>query len=393
MKHLSALCAATCVATAALPANAADLPIAPEPVDYVRVCDAYGKRFFYIPGTETCLRIRGRVRTEIRIRNFGEAENAWGDRDTDGYQWRTRGYIYLDARTETEFGTLRAYTELYQQANNGTESDSLEKAYIQWGGLLAGYNSSNFDFFTGYAMDAQIESYSDQTINQLAYTLTFGHGLSATVALEDRSSRETNIGLNGATLAYGGTRAPDVVAALGINQSWGQAQIMGALHQVYPNAQFNASTGSDEDKLGWAVGAGAEFDFDALGGGTSVAVQVVYTDGASGYGSTGWVGQITDAVWDGNSTETTKTFNIFGGVSQTINDFTLAVEGGYHDVDAGTDAFDFTQWSITGNAMWEPVDGFEMGPEVQYRDIDYNTASGLDDTYEVYGTFRIQRSF
>ena len=29
------------------------------PVDYVRVCDAYGSGYFYIPGTETCLAIGG----------------------------------------------------------------------------------------------------------------------------------------------------------------------------------------------------------------------------------------------------------------------------------------------------------------------------------------------
>ena len=59
--------------TAASPALSADLPVAPEPVDYVRICDAYGARFYYIPGTETCLRVGGRVRTEFRVRNFGEA--------------------------------------------------------------------------------------------------------------------------------------------------------------------------------------------------------------------------------------------------------------------------------------------------------------------------------
>ncbi|MCB1320276.1 MAG: porin, partial [Leptospiraceae bacterium] len=46
-------------------AQAADLPIA-EPVEYVRICDTYGTGFFYIPGTETCLRIGGRVRAELR---------------------------------------------------------------------------------------------------------------------------------------------------------------------------------------------------------------------------------------------------------------------------------------------------------------------------------------
>jgi hypothetical protein len=34
-------------------------------VEYVRVCDAFGTGFFYIPGTETCLKINGRVRFEI----------------------------------------------------------------------------------------------------------------------------------------------------------------------------------------------------------------------------------------------------------------------------------------------------------------------------------------
>lgn len=382
------------LAAAASPALAADLPVAPEPVDYVRICDAYGSRFYYIPGTETCLRVRGRLRTEFRVRNFGESENAWGDRDTDGYQWRTRGYLYLDARTATELGTLRTYIEMYMQQTNDSGGFSLEKGYIQWGGLLAGKAESNFDFFTGYSMDAQIESYSDQKTNQIAYTYAFGSGFNATLALEDRSDRETSIGLNGSTLDYGGTRMPNVVGALGVSQGWGKAQIMGALHQVYPDAVYNQTTGGSEDTLGWALGAGVEVKFGGLGKGGKIALQGVYTDGASGYGSTGWNSRITDATWDGNSTDTTKTWNIFGGVNLGLTDTVdVNLEGGYHSVDAGTDAFDFTQWSVTGNAMWEPVDGFEMGPELQYRDLNFDRSSGLEDTYEVYGTFRLQRSF
>ena len=40
-------------------ARAADATVVaePEPVEYVRVCDAYGAGFFYIPGTETCLKV------------------------------------------------------------------------------------------------------------------------------------------------------------------------------------------------------------------------------------------------------------------------------------------------------------------------------------------------
>ena len=36
-----------------------------EPVEYVRVCDAYGSGFFYIPGSETCLRFDGYARYQI----------------------------------------------------------------------------------------------------------------------------------------------------------------------------------------------------------------------------------------------------------------------------------------------------------------------------------------
>ncbi len=41
-------------------ANAADLPSRKSaPVSYVKICDAYGAGFFYIPGTDTCLKVCG----------------------------------------------------------------------------------------------------------------------------------------------------------------------------------------------------------------------------------------------------------------------------------------------------------------------------------------------
>src|SRR5260221_14588294 len=32
-----------------------------EPVQYVRICDAFGQGFFNIPGTDTCIRVSGGV--------------------------------------------------------------------------------------------------------------------------------------------------------------------------------------------------------------------------------------------------------------------------------------------------------------------------------------------
>ena len=92
-------------------AQAADLPLA-EPVEYVKICSTYGEGFFYIPGTDTCLQISGRVRVEAYI-DFDETGDTGflGTAADDNFTTRARGVIGLDARTETEGGTLRSYIE------------------------------------------------------------------------------------------------------------------------------------------------------------------------------------------------------------------------------------------------------------------------------------------
>ena len=67
MKIKSLLLGSAAAMFAVSGASAADAIIAaePEPVEYVRVCDAFGSGYFYIPGTETCLKISGNVRMRI----------------------------------------------------------------------------------------------------------------------------------------------------------------------------------------------------------------------------------------------------------------------------------------------------------------------------------------
>ena len=43
-------------------AQAADLPVKAKPVEYVKICSVYGEGFFYIPGTDTCIKLGGYVR-------------------------------------------------------------------------------------------------------------------------------------------------------------------------------------------------------------------------------------------------------------------------------------------------------------------------------------------
>ncbi len=48
-------------------AQAADLPGKAAPAEYVRICDTYGAGFFFIPGSDTCLRVGGFVRADYAI--------------------------------------------------------------------------------------------------------------------------------------------------------------------------------------------------------------------------------------------------------------------------------------------------------------------------------------
>ena len=45
-------------------AQAADLPVKAKAVEYVRICTLYGTGFYYIPGTDTCIKLGGYLRAE-----------------------------------------------------------------------------------------------------------------------------------------------------------------------------------------------------------------------------------------------------------------------------------------------------------------------------------------
>jgi hypothetical protein len=384
---LKSLMLGAAAAAAATTAQAADLPVAPEPVDYVRVCDAYGARFYYIPGTETCLRVGGRVRTQVIVNNTLD-NGAWGNRDSDGYSWLSRGYLYLDARTATEFGTLRAYVSMYSTVTNGAGSSTLDNAYIQWGGLTAGLLTSNFDIFTGQTfMGVVSRNWSDQTVNQIAYTAAFGNGFSATIALEDRSHREVG--------TYGGTRAPDLVAALGVSQGWGSAQLSGALHQVYPDRanahQTGATNNGADDSFGWAIGGGVAINLPMASPGSNIFFQGFYADGALSYiGASSTVGGV--AVSDYGPTSGTSTgYSLSAGAYiQATSTVGLALDGSYMDIDQPAGATDLTRWAIDGSVQWEPVSGFVMGADVGYANTDPSSASDVDEL--LFGV-RMQRTF
>jgi hypothetical protein len=222
-------------------AQAADLPMRrAAPVEYVRVCTAYGAGFFYIPGTDTCLRVGGRARFEAQYTsnraigpNAGGSINNLVNGDSTGY--RGLGRLNIDARTQTAYGTLRTFVRFEIAAQTGGYITSgtqqrfgtafpalgqdtfgraqtavvLDKAFIQFAGFTAGRASSFFDF---YAHDLEFigaTSGSDVTATNLfAYTFTFGNGFSATISAEDPIYRRqpgfSNQVFNGVSVIGGG---------------------------------------------------------------------------------------------------------------------------------------------------------------------------------------------
>jgi hypothetical protein len=374
-------------------AFSADLPVAPEPIDYVRICDAYGARFFYIPGTETCLRIGGRIRVEYRFNRFGDSPNNWDDNLDTSTNFRARSYLYMDSRTQTEFGLLRLYSSILFNRNTGAATaTTLEHAYVQYANFTFGRTQSLWDFWTGFSYGSHVTSYTDVKSNLAAYTAAFGNGVSASVSIEDPTRRQTNLVSPNtpaaSTTGYGGARIPDFIGRFRIDQGWGSAQVMGALHQVL-FADTNAS-----NKLGWAIGGGVNLKVPVMNQQDRFALQITYADGANAFGLDSWDGRITDAINTGGSTRTTRSWNIGGGWRHHFTDVVEGnLEGNYNIADAATNAFDFSQWGIAGNLVWKPVDGLRIGGELQYRKVDYKAASGLNDRNEYYGTVRVQRTF
>jgi hypothetical protein len=308
-----------CAAIVTGGAQAADLPVkSAAPVEYVRICSAYGAGFFYVPGTDSCLRIGGRMRADyLYVEPFNRAQDATG--------FRARGRLNIDHRTMTAYGMLRTYiryefdydTGVFTSTGTPTTNPKLRQAYVQFGGLTAGRALSFFsepDLPVPNFGDLRFDDPSNADANLLAYTYSFGNGFSATLSLEDGISRRNDNDLAfplfgvGATspvfppipFTYGGQRVPDVVANLRYTGSWGGAQLSGALHQIRdvtaglttvngvtvpvinPITGLPNPTYADTD-YGFAVALNAYANLPFLGPGDQAWVSATYTDGAVAY--------------------------------------------------------------------------------------------------------------
>ena len=324
--------------------QAADLPVKAKPVEYVKVCSLYGAGFYYMPGTDLCIKIGGWVRAEAAYGGIN-GSMTWGpfagnanNRTTSNYAMRARGYITADVRNQTEYGTVRGYIAVGINTNDvglqvANLVDSANRAFVQWAGMTAGLSQSFFDFYSVPAMQYRggylpASDTGDGGWWVWAYTAQFGGGFSGTISAEARRTTQiidqnalpaaaaggtvtpgtfTSAIAGGGSLfpgagAYGGQQTPDFVANLRVDQAWGGAQVMGALHEV--NASYYSGTnvlgslpagpgpisaaspfpGSHpSDKWGWAAGVGLKINTPFITQGDWFQTQFNVTQGALRY--------------------------------------------------------------------------------------------------------------
>jgi len=322
-------------------AQAADLPVKAKPVQYVKICSLYGAGFYYIPGTDTCIKIGGYVRAEENINAAGSfgipiGAGLYYTRATQDVYNRTRIVVSFDTRSQTEYGTLRSYgrggwqftsgdyqvggsqgassgaTAGWSGAAIGSSSTTyFDRAFIQLAGFTFGKSQSFYDFYNAGLFSSQTPYLWMDTggsgTPMFAYTAQFGNGLSATLSLEDVTEQELPIvGVNaqagavqgavGAT-ALSNTGAtdfgsnapnqgyPDIVGNLRIDQAWGSAQLEGAMHDNRATYYSLAAIGNNNpsDAWGYAGGAGIQFNLPMLGKGDVVSAAANYCHGATRY--------------------------------------------------------------------------------------------------------------
>jgi hypothetical protein len=233
-------------------AQAADAIVAaePEPMEYVRVCDAFGAGFFYIPGSETCLKIGGYVRFQTNI-----GKDSSGSSDWDSF---TRAQLELDTRSDTEFGALRGFIGLRGDADSsasGARGVNVDQAFIEVGGLKVGYFYTWWD--DGLSGETDVLATDAAHQNSIRYTYTAGafYAGAAVDELEgfSRGNGETdnNVGIEA---IIGGAVGPAKLALLGgydTDQSEGAVRLI-ATADLGPGTLGLAGV--------WASGVNAYYD-------------------------------------------------------------------------------------------------------------------------------------
>jgi hypothetical protein len=371
----------------------------------VRICSLYGAGFFYIPGTDTCLKLGGYLRVDTTFNGGIYDAPAWnGDigqrnRYFDYFAARSRMALTVDTRTATEYGVVRTFLQgdfQFETLGNNTFNPAALGAAGTSAGLLhtpgGGFVAVEFAFiqFAGFTFGKSASAYATPWhgypgnnssfllgghdtvtgVNNIQYSAQFGNGVSGTIGLDDPTvfnrtavyNLFTGLNAVGTTgNAYGGVHAPDVVGNIRIDQAWGLFQISAAAHEV--DASYNNLTaatafsnnlseisGHPGTKWGGSVMAALQIKNLPTGQGDDIKMDVSFAKG--------------DTKNVISTSATSPSFAMFGGSKlgipgayQTIG-FGATTDAVYLPTFAGGDgSLHLTEaWGVRGafNHNWDP---------------------------------------
>ncbi len=261
-------------------AQAADAVIVePEPVEYVRVCDAYGSGFFYIPGTETCISFGGYVRSSYH-KLYWDADYA-GVKSTGSLtHWGQRARLNVDTRNETDWGTLRAQYRL-EGGDSNTDADiDMDRALISIAGFRFGFtdnywatnhgygwvNAEGIGPFGGGIAEDGWYGFDDATIADYTFA---ANGFAVTVGVEDPRISYGRQGFGNATNSGGADGRANFYAGFNWSNSWGGVAFTAVHDSIAPEVTAAGATG---DVGGWAYKVSANLDLSGFLPGGSIAV-------------------------------------------------------------------------------------------------------------------------
>ena len=421
-------------------AQAADLPSKKAaPATYVKICDAYGAGFFYIPGSETCVKLGGYVRAQYDytpgkdtiLLSDGKIQQSGKNQSETGFE--VRGRIDVDARTPTSMGVARTFVRLraantsgirnttinnlgksstddkiagYAQSDNSTTAISIESAMVQWAGFTFGVGAENYALMPAPIYSGTPWAGFPNGIKQIAYTAVLGGGWSATLAIEDSK----DFGYQQVAFDRPQTAAY-VVGNVRLDQAWGFAALHGMVgNNSRDNKEINGLVNTGQKTYGgWAVGATVSYKLPMIAAGDQIWVTANYTDGLLGavLGGSGLNNLSTAAAHRIMSgvlrvdTNTVQTNNVTASVAtpatfDTVTAWNLGAiythywasnlrssfSAGYVEISPPTSAKADTwgkgkAWEVSGSLIYSPVKDLDIGLEVQYANLK-NTVQNLD---------------
>lgn len=310
-------------------AQAADLPGEPVPaaVDYVKVCDTFGAGFFYIPGTDTCLDISGRVR-------FRATAYESGADDDFTVQFRADARVDFDARTMTEYGQLRSFFRL---ATDSEDSIAVEGAFIQLGYVTAGLAGDLYNADVLYGInDAAVEFHDEATqLTVLVDDIGGGFYVGASVmSAADYDLRDE----------FYSDYLPEIQAAIGIaDQPWGSFDL---------SAQYIP----DEDRI---VGSDDRFSVKAT------ADLTVY-EGLSARLAAAYFSDSPEEFVRGGVADGDETIMLSGAVSFAVAETTAVYAGIRYDMQDESDDDLFANVGVD----YTVTPGLVLTGELSYAEID-----------------------